>query len=266
MATLSINPLFPELDYATMKEKIRGHIRSTDKYKSSHPSKPKGVVGVIGDLHFPFVHPNYIEFLTDTFVKYHVDTIISVGDLADHHAVSRHQTETDAVSALTEYEQALECVDKYITRFPNVDITLGNHDLIPQRQCATLGIPKQYIKGFKELWNLPKGWTVQEQLIIDEVIYEHGMGYGGKSGALDKAVNAMQSCVIGHSHGFGGVQYKSNSRQIVFGLNAGCGIDIDAYAFAYGKYNRNRETLGCGIVFSNNNAIFVPMGEKYFRS
>ena len=49
-------------------------------------------------------------------------------------------------------------------------------------------------------------------------------------------------------------------------MNVGCGIDIDAYAFAYGKYDKNRPTLGCGIVFDSGNAIFVPMGKEYFRN
>lgn len=264
--TLKLYDYFPELDYGQTLAKIRAHIRTTDMYKLSHPPTPKGIVGVIGDTHMPFVHPNYIHFLEDTFTKYRADLVVSIGDLVDNHAISRHQTETSAASALTEYEQARETIEQYTKVFTKVSLLLGNHDLIPQRQAATLGIPKIYTKGFKELWGLPEGWTVQEQLIIDEVLYEHGTGYTGKSGALDKAVNAMQSCVIGHSHGYGGCQYKSNSKSIVFGLNAGCGVDIDAYAFAYGKYNRNRETIGCGIVFDNSSAIFVPMGSKYFRS
>ena len=49
----------------------------------------------------------------------------------------------------------------------------------------------------------------------------------------------------------------------VFGLNVGCGIDDEAYAFVYGKHSRNRVTLGCGVVFGPEQAIFVPMGKEY---
>jgi hypothetical protein len=71
------------------------------------------------------------------------------------------------------------------------------------------------------------------------------------------------SCAIGHSHSFGGVQYSANSRDTVFGINVGCGVNRDAYAFAYGKYSKQKETLGCGIVLNNQSAIFVPMGKEY---
>jgi hypothetical protein len=183
----------------------------------------------------------------------------------DNHAISRHLTETDACDPCTEHELASKNVELYVRAFDEVHVCLGNHDTIPERQAATLGIPRQFLKGFKELWNLPKKWTVDEQYIINDVLYEHGINATGKTGALDKAVNAMQSCVVGHSHSFGGCQYKSNSKFLIFGMNVGCGVDIDRYAFRYGKYNKNRETLGCGIVFDSANAIFVPMGERYFR-
>lgn len=264
--TIALYDTFPELDYDETLNKIRGYIRTTNVYKITHPPTPKGIVGVIGDTHMPFVHPNYIHFIEDTFTKYRVDTVVDIGDMVDNHAISRHQTETSAVSALTEYEQARKTIEKYTKLFPNVSLLLGNHDTIPVRQAASLGIPSIYTKGFKELWGLPEGWSIHEQLIIDEVLYEHGTGHLGKSGALNKAIDSMMSCVIGHSHGFGGCQYKSNTRKIIFGLNVGCGVDIDAYAFTYGKYSKNRETLGCGVVLDNANAIFVPMGDKYFRS
>ena len=245
-------------------ETIRGYIRSLPEYKTNN-IKTGEIVGVIGDTHFPFAHSNYIHFLEDTFNKYRVDRIVHVGDLVDHHAISRFQTEVDAFSATTEFELAQKDVSIYTRTFKNVDVLLGNHDLIPQRQCATLGIIPQFLKGFKELWQLPKGWNVHEQLEINNVMYEHGIGFSGSNAALNKAINSMQSCVIGHVHSFGGCLYKSNSKHLIFGLNVGCGIDIDKYAFRYGKYNKNRETLGCGIVFNDSNAIFVPMADKYFR-
>jgi hypothetical protein len=252
------------MSYRAIAEKYGKAYSSVQERFTNIQERPE-VVGVIGDTHFPFVHPNYINFLKDTFKKYGVTRIVHIGDLVDYHAISRHQTETDAVDAMTELRLARVQIDLYTTTFKRVDVMLGNHCLIPIRQAATLGIPREFLKGFKELWKLPDGWKVHEQLIISDVLYEHGINALGANGALNKAVNAMQSCVIGHAHSGGGCQYKSNSKSIIFGLNVGCGVDIDAYAFAYGKYSKNRETLGCGIVFDNANAIFVPMGDRYFR-
>ena len=255
---------FPELNRQQVLERVRGHIRRANNKTSKVVGKDK-VVGVISDLHLPFAHENYIHFLEDTFNKYGVTDIVNIGDLTDNHAISRWQKSTSAHSANMEYELARRDIEIYKRAFPELDLVLGNHDLIPQRQCATLGIPEQFVTGFHQLWDLPKKWRIHEQIEIDGVMYTHGIGANGKNGALDRAISNMQSSVIGHCHSFGGIQYHSNSKHLIFGMNTGCGIDIDKYAFEYGKYNKNRETLGCGIVFNESNAIFVPMDNRYFR-
>lgn len=251
-------------DYTKVHEKVRGYLRSHVKYNKENSREE--VVGIIGDTHFPFCHPNYIYFLEDTFRKNKVTKIVHIGDLCDNHAISRWQKEADSYGANQEYELALKDVQLYTKVFPKVTLLLGNHCKIPERQAATLGMPSQFLKSTKELWDLPKGWEVTEQLILNNVIYEHGINAMGVNGAINKAVVSMSSCVIGHSHSFGGCQYRSNYKDLIFGLNVGCGIDVKAYAFRYGKYNKHRETLGCGIVYNSSNAIFVPMGDKFFRS
>lgn len=251
-----LKPDYPDITYDKVREATRNRTK-----------KPKQeVVGVIGDTHFPFAHPNYINFLEDTFNQFKVTKIIHIGDICDNHAISRHLKEADSYGACQEYDLAMKDVEIYTRTFPKVTLLLGNHCRIPERQAATLGIPSQFIKGTKELWNLPKGWDVDEQVILDNVKYEHGIGSRGINGAVNNAVASMMSTVIGHQHSFGGIQYRSNAHNLIFGLNVGCGIDIDAYAFRYGKYEKNRPTLGCGIVFNSSYAIFVPMGWKYFRS
>ena len=259
---------FADMEQMKAHYKIRDFVRHAEKQAETaiKIASKSEVVGIIGDTHFPFAHPNYIHFLEDTFNKHHVTKIIHIGDICDNHAISRWQSEPDSYGANQEFEMAKKDVQIYTRAFPKATLLLGNHCRIPERQAASLGIPSQFLKGTKELWDLPKGWTVDEQIIVDGVMYDHGINALGANGALLKATNAMMSCVIGHAHSNGGVQYRSNANNLIFGCSVGCGIDIDAYAFRYGKYNKNRETLGCGIVFDSSNAIFVPMGAKYFRS
>ena len=250
-----LKPEYPDVTYDKVREACRDRVRK----------ERQEVVGVIGDTHFPFAHPNYINFLEDTFKKHRVTKIIHIGDICDNHAISRWQKEADSYGACQEFDLALRDVEIYTRAFPNVTLLLGNHCRIPERQAATLGIPSQYLKGTKELWKLPKGWDVDEQVILNDVKYEHGIGSTGVNGAANNAVASMMSTVIGHQHSFGGVQYRSNSKHLIFGMNVGCGIDIDAYAFRYGRYAKHRPTLGCGIVYDSSHATFVPMGWKYFR-
>lgn len=222
--------------------------------------------GVFSDPHIPFNHPNYLKFCVDTFKRYGVGRVVCTGDLVDFHAISRHQTETCAKSPCDELDMTIAGVKAFTEAFREVDYIPGNHDDIYIRQAATLGIDKRFLKPFNELFGLPKKWRIHsDEFIIDNVLYKHGINCCGKNGALNTAIQERMSTVIGHSHAFGGCQYSANPRSIIFGMNVGCGIDIDAYAFAYGKHAKYRPTLGCGIVFNDSSAIFIPMGAEYFR-
>ena len=231
--------------------------------KKSMSEKP---VGVFSDPHIPFNHPNYLQFCIDTFKKFGVGQVVCTGDLVDHHAISRFQSEPCAKGAYDELDMSIAEVSKYVKAFPKVRMCKGNHDAIPVRQAATVGIGERYLKSYSELLHLPKTWEIADEFIINDVLYKHGINCMGKDGAINSAIQERMSTVIGHSHAFGGCKYSANKRDIIFGMNVGCGIDIDAYAFAYGKYDKNRPTLGCGIVFDSGNAIFVPMGKEYFRN
>lgn len=223
-------------------------------------------IGVFSDPHIPFNHPNYLQFCIDTFRQYHVGRIVCLGDLVDFHAISRHETETCAKSPIDELDMTIAGVKQFTDAFPDVDFIPGNHDLIYIRQAATLGIDKRFLKSFKELFELPKKWRIHDdEYISDGILYKHGINCAGKNGAINTAIQERMSTVIGHSHAFGGCQYSANPRDIIFGLNVGCGIHISQYAFAYGKHAKNRPTLGCGVVFNSASAIFIPMSAGYFR-
>jgi len=224
------------------------------------------VTGVFGDTHIPFDHPNYLNFVQDTFESFGVTDIVCTGDLVDNHAISRHQSSPDSMGAKSEYDLTLERVERYTKAFPELNMVRGNHDDIPVRQAATLGIPREFVKDLHETWKLPSTWKVSEQYVSDGVLYKHGIGCGGKDGAFNSALVERMSLVMGHTHAYAGVKYSANSRDIIYGMNCGCGIDVDAYAFEYGKHSKYKPILGCGIVYSSNHAIFVPMPEKFFRS
>ena len=144
--------------------------------------------------------------------------------------------------------------------FENVTVIVGNHGALPFRKALTFGIPKKYLRTYEEIWRAPKGWKWAYSAIIDDVLYEHGLGTSGKNAALNRAVENRMSTVIGHVHSYGGVQYNANPDNMIFGMNVGCGIDVEAYAMAYGKPFARKPTLGCGVVKDDGHTgIFVPM-------
>lgn len=214
---------------------------------------------VFSDLHIPYHHKGYLTFLKEVHKKYGCkDKVICLGDLVDHHAISRFNSEPDAIGDIDEFTKAQKEVQKLIKAFPKGILTRGNHDDIPARQAATLGLSQRYMKSFSQLWELPKTWEIVDEVIIDNVLYSHGVNAGGKDGTINKAIAEQISNAQGHIHSFGGCKYIASKRNVIFGLNTGCLCDDTALAFTYGKHSRYRPTLGCGVVYNDKFAIFVP--------
>lgn len=254
-----MKPLFPDLSDKQAEERIRGYLRTSNRYKADAP------VGVFSDIHSPFDLPNFPYFLQDTFKKYGVEKKVCCGDMVDSHAVSRHGAEPCALGAYSEFDLAIQRIKIYTTLFPKVDYILGNHDLRLWNQAASVGIGRRFLKELQEILGLPEGWICRnEEYEYNDVLFLHGINCTGKNGALNKALTERMSVVIGHSHAHGGVQYAANGRNKVFGLNVGCGVNEKAYAFTYGRHSKYKATIGCGIIFDSENAIFVPMGKEYY--
>jgi hypothetical protein len=173
------------------------------------------------------------------------------------------------MSAEQESTEAKWKLKKWKRRFRKASVSVGNHDARHYRQARKSGIPDRYLRWYADIWDTPN-WDWRETHVFDGVIYEHGVGTTGKDAAINRAIKQRCSCVIGHVHTFGGVKYHANEFNRIFGLNAGCGIDIDRYAFAYAKPFPERPVLGCGIVIDSTSAYFEPMpcskGEAYHKS
>ena len=221
------------------------------------------VIGVFSDVHIPFAHPNYLAFLKDTFAEWGVEQIVCLGDLIDNHAISRFQSEPCADGAYTELSKARHMVKELTETFPVVKMCRGNHDDIAYRQAATLGIGAEFIKPFRDIYGLPMSWSLEDEYVIDGVLYTHGTGRSGKHSTYNIAVDERMSVCSGHTHTGGGVNYIANKQETIFALNTGCLIDYGAYAFEYSRNAKHRPTLGCGIVLSSSEAYFVPMTGRY---
>lgn len=229
----------------------------------SKPKTRKRKVGILGDIHCPFDHKDYLEFCQDTFSDYGVDLTVDIGDEIDFHGISRFDIDPNGLSPKDEFIRGLEHLKRYYKAFPNMIVVESNHTARPFRAAFKAGIPALFMRSYKEFLQAPKGWNWHERFTIDGVMYEHGEGYTGKQAHLNAALANRQSTVIGHVHSFGGAQYSAvkDKSKLIFGLNVGCGINIDSYCFNYAKVYPNRPTLGCGIVLDGEEAFFVPMKE-----
>lgn len=218
----------------------------------------RSIVGTVGDLHAPFTHPKYRRFCADVFEAWGVTQVMFIGDVVDHHRLSFHQQDPSSHSADIEADLAVKEIKAWYDMFPKAKVCIGNHDERHYRVARSVGMPDRYVRSYADLWRTP-GWDWQMQHEIDGVLYEHGTGSSGRDAAFIRARDKRRSLVMGHVHTGGGVKFHANERSRIFGMNVGCGIDIDAYSFAYGRPFPTRPTLGCGIVIDGTFPYFEPM-------
>lgn len=222
-------------------------------------------VGVIGDTHIPYELDGYLEFCQETFDEWECDTIVHVGDLLDHHALSFHDSEPELKGANGELYDAIERLQPWYEAFPELRLITGNHDRIPARQLRKLGLDDAiWMRSLQDVYDMPDGWIVGQEFILDGVVYHHGETAGGINGFRQDALRRMQRTVSGHNHGNSGISASASDHRLVWGMAVGCGIDVAKMAFAYGKHFAMKPIVSCGIVVDGVHPYieYMDLGER----
>ena len=215
---------------------------------------------IIADTHLPFEHENYLDFCKEIQVRCKCGVVVHIGDLVDNHSISYHEHDPDGWSPEEEMVQADLHLKPWFKAFPEVKLCRGNHDALVDRKGKTVGLPKRCFREYREIWSLPRGWRDGFEFTIRGVLYKHGTGFSGKYAHVMAAERSRMATVIGHTHSSGGVEYLASSKDCIFGMNVGSGLDRKKYAFAYGKDFPRKPILGCGITTDNGKfAQFFPM-------
>lgn len=215
----------------------------------------KSVVLIIPDIHCPFEHPDTLAFLCAVRDRIKPTHVVCLGDEMDFHAVSRWPSNPDGLSAGQEYARGVEHLLPFYREFPNVLVCTSNHTVRPFKKAFEAGLPAAMMPSYSTMLKAPDGWVWGHGHIIDDVRYIHGEGKSGQNSHLAFLRAYKQSIVHGHIHSFAAVSYEGD----LFGMNAGCLIDPDAYAYAYAKNMPIKVNLGCGVVTGGKKAAFLPM-------
>jgi predicted phosphodiesterase len=202
---------------------------------------------VAGDLHIPAVHPGYLQFLKDTYKKFSCDTVVFIGDIIDHHAISFHDKNPELPSAVDEASMTLKMIARFYKAFPDAYVTIGNHDERVFRVSKSSGIPPMYLKDYNSVYGT-HGWVWKFDIELDGVLYTHGTGWSGMTPAYNAAKSLGKSVVCGHTHANASINTQSNGSSVVFGMNVGCGVDRNHPTMSYGKNNLRKPVLSCGVV------------------
>jgi hypothetical protein len=225
--------------------------------------KKEGRVLVIPDFHEPFSHPDAVPFLQRVAEEFSTNMSVALGDEIDSHAVSNYQSDPDGYSPGEEFDRAVTALKKkWYPAFPDMLVCRSNHTMRPWLKMQAMGLPRRLQPKLHDVLEAPDGWEWAEAWDIDDVVYEHGDAIqGGVYPYATAAMRNMRSTVIGHHHGAFGIHFHRTPYHAIFGMGAGCLINEDTYAMAYGRRHKKKPIVGCGVVL-HGQPILVQMKFK----
>lgn len=214
---------------------------------------------ILSDIHFPYQHKDLFKFLQHLKDKYNPTRVICMGDETDGHALSFHDSDPDLPSAGDELRRALPFVQELYKMFPEMDILDSNHGSLVYRKAKHHGVPKHYIKSYNDVLGVGDGWKWSYDLTIDLPNGTKCYFHHGKSPDVVKLSQVMgMSAVQGHYHSVFKVDYWANPNGLYFGMQTGCLVDRDAYAFAYENCNLKKPIIGTGLIIDSH-PILEPL-------
>ena len=204
---------------------------------------------LISDQHMPFHHCDMFDFLNALKKKYKPTRIINLGDEADKHRLSFHNSIEELFSAGEELEKTIEYIQEMYKMFPKMDILESNHGSLHLRRARHHGLPFGYLKTYNDLYGVDHKWKWHKDLTIKlpnglKCYFHHG-----KVKDSAKLGQSMGMCAVqGHYHESFKVDYWGNPDGLYWGMNIGCLIDNDQLSFEYNRLFPKRPIIGTGII------------------
>lgn len=201
----------------------------------------------IPDTHFPYQHPNFFVDLARHIRYFKPTHIVHMGDIADFHAISRHDPDPDGPDILTEMKMARETILKFKRMIPKaVDFRLciGNHDNRIEKRASNNGIPKIFLKEFRDVLVLPDTWNIALEHYIGDIAFMHGKSNLRGKTAMIYGCNVVQ----GHFHSMLDISYHQTPRKMVWSVFAGSAADDKSLAMAYGQNSLNKGAYGFVLI------------------
>lgn len=215
---------------------------------------------VIPDLHFPYCHPDSLDFLYKIKMTFRPSRVICLGDELDLHSLSFHDKDPDLDSAGRELLLSLGYIDTLHGLFPQMDLLHSNHGSLVYRKAKHHGMPRHVLKSYNEVLGVSANdWRWHESLILTlpngtKCKFVHGI-----SGNVLAASQTMgMSLVQGHYHSVFELRYWTSGNGLHFGVTSGCLIDDTSMAFAYNKLQAKRPILGVTFI-ENSMPYLIPM-------
>lgn len=220
---------------------------------------PNARVLVISDQHFPYHHPDTMNFLKAIKVEFDPDRVVNIGDELDFHSISFHDHEPELLAPSDELKLAIAKIGPLFELFPKMDLIESNHGSLVYRKGRHHGLPRHVFKTYREVLGAPENWKWHFDLTLtlsngQDCYFHHGLS--SQVGRLSR--NKSMNCVQGHYHSKFEITYWANSRGLYWGMTVGSLIDDKSLAFAYNKTTMERPIVGVGMIIEGHPRL-LPM-------
>lgn len=222
---------------------------------------------IISDLQIPFAAEHALKFVKSVYKEFRIpkENVLCVGDEVDSYFGSMYSKSPNiSYSASQEIKDTKDQIRAWADAFPIMRLATSNHGQRWVKKLEACEIPSQLIRPYREIIGAPRTWQWKDEWVIKTkhpFRMVHGCGYSGANGAKNAVVDSKVSTVIGHLHSHAGISYvhTMGSNGTLWGFNAGCLINPEAFCFSYGIHNRHKPILGIGVIADNGfRPMFIP--------
>jgi hypothetical protein len=200
-------------------------------------------------MHIPYHHQDAFEFLRAIKKLYKPTRVINIGDEADKHGISFHDSDPDLMSAGDELIATQHYCQELQKIFPYMDLVESNHGSLSYRRAKAGGIPRHYLKDYAEVLKVKNTWKWYPEIHVkctqvQDILFRHQF----QANIIKSAEQNGMSCVQGHYHSKFEIGYTSSPRALNWGMTVGCLVDSKSLAMAYNKLQPKRPILGVGVI------------------
>jgi len=232
----------------------------------SSSAKGYSRVLTISDLHCPWEHPDAFAFLKALKKKIKPDFVLNLGDEADAHALSMHDSDPDLMSAGDELIAAKKKLHKLEKIFPEMTLLHSNHSSLIYRRALKHGMPRAYLKNYNQFLDVGPGWKWVDDITIplsdgSKAFATHGMAADGLKLAMQYGLHTIQ----GHFHSKMNIQYFSNPEKLIWSMQCGCMTKQSSLAFEYARNFKMRFVIGTGAVINGQPKLYIMRLDKNNR-
>lgn len=201
---------------------------------------------VIGDSHIPYNHPKYLEFCMMLQKKWNCGKIIHIGDILDFNSTTFHTPHPDGLSPYYELEISKLEIEKWHKAFPEMVVTLGNHDRRVSRKLFDGQISSHWQLSLKEVLNV--NWEFVTDYEYNNIYFCHGEGASARVTALQKQMSTVQ----GHRHSESYIDFPAKG---LFAVQTPIGVDRKQLAFEYCKTDPKEWLIGATVILNSQTPI-----------